>query len=408
MRFLKVTTFYGEYLQLFYERRPHLRLQPFEQQLRELMWDGFGWADFFQHALPALGYEASELIINAEPLQRAWATEHGVVFPPGDWWHEIAFEQIRSHGPEILFLDDTSVFPADWIGRVRAQCPSVRLVLGWAGAPSGRPEAIHAYDAILSCVPELVAGFTDGGKTAFHLNHGFEPRILERIDVKREPTFAFTFVGQILGGSAFHEERRRMLLGLAERLDVDIYSPIANVPLRGKITRKLKPLLRPIAAAVDRIRVPAKLRRLIPLPPVASGVYDRGLQLPRALRKSLRPAVYGLEMFQKLHDSKATFNCHIGASKRSASNMRLFEATGAGACLVTDAKDTLGELFRDDEVVSYSSLEECVERVRWLGDNPTKAREIAVRGQKRTLSDHTYTIRAQRLDEIIRSLLARR
>ena len=43
--------------------------------------------------------------------------------------------------------------------------------------------------------------------------------------------------------------------------------------------------------------------------------------------------------------------------------MRLFEATGSGACLVTDWKENLGELFEPDvEVVTYRSVAECVKK----------------------------------------------
>ncbi|MDB4982836.1 MAG: hypothetical protein JWM82_3588, partial [Myxococcales bacterium] len=251
MRFLKVTTFYEDYLSQLYGRRPALATMPYGEQQRALLWDCFGWADFFQNELTPLGYDATELVINAEPLQRAWASEHGIAFPAIDWPHEIAFEQIRRINPEILFLDDTPKFPLAWIERVRAHCPSLRLLLGWSGAPSPPSEAIAAYDAILSCVPELVAGFAERGKKAFHLNHGFDARVLERIDVSRPATLGLSFVGQILGGSEFHEERRRMLLRLSELFDLGIYSPTSEVSLRGRIKQRLKPALRPVAAALD-------------------------------------------------------------------------------------------------------------------------------------------------------------
>jgi spore maturation protein CgeB len=406
MRFLKVTTFYADYLNELYRRRPRLAAKGYRDQQSELLWDCFGWADFFQHALAPLGYEAAELVINAEPLQRAWAIENGMTFPAADWMLEIAFEQTRRYAPEVLFLDDTGTFPLAWIARVRAACPNLRLVLGWSGAPSAHRDALAAYDALLSCVPELVADLEKGGKRAFHLHHGFDARVLSRIDANRPPTLELSFVGQIVGGAGFHEERRRMLLALAEVCDIEIYTPSAVTSLRARAKRRLKPLLRPVAAALDRAPLPAGVRRRIPLPPVASGSYDLPAELPSALARRLRAPVFGLEMFQRLHDSRASFNCHIGASRRSASNMRLFEATGVGTCLVTDAKDNLPELFRSDEVVSYGSLDECIERVRWLRDNPTSAREIALRGQRRTLAEHTYAARARQLDEIMRRLVA--
>jgi len=405
MRFLKVTTFYDQYLRQFYRRHPLLPLEPFERQRRRLLDDFFGWSDFYQHALRPLGYDAHELVINAEPLQRAWALEHGVPFPDADWAFEVAYHQVTRADPEILFLDDTSTFPLPWIERVRAGCPSLRLVVGWSGAPSDHRGALAAYDAVLSNVPEIVAALQEAGKRTFHLHHAFEPRVLERIDAERAPTLGFTFVGQMVAGADNHGERQRLLLRLAERTDIRIYSPSAGTSRRARLKRRVKPLLRPIAAALDRLPLPGELRRRVPLPPADSPAYARAPELPEALRRRLHAPVFGLEMFQLLRNSRATFNCHIGASRRSASNMRLFEATGVGACLVTDMKDNLASLFEPgEEVVTYESFEECVEKVRWLAANPDQAAAIGRKARARTLRDHTYGQRAARLDEILREL----
>jgi hypothetical protein len=406
MRFLKVTTFYPSYLRQFYGRHPFLAAAPYAEQQRRLFHDGFGWADYFQNALGPLGYEAREQVINAEPLQRAWAVERGVPMPDRDWMLELAFEQVRRFNPEVLFLDDINTFPRAWIERVRAGSSGLRLVLGWSGAPSAAWEALPAYDAILSCVPELVDELRGGGARAFHLHHGFDPRILERIRTGTSPTIDLSFVGQLVPGSGFHAERERMLVRLAELFDIRVHAPAVSPPLRSLVKRRLAPALRTVASVLDQAIASPGLRNLLPLPPASSPKYELPRELPEPLRRRLRSPVFGLEMFQLLRDSRATFNCHIGASRRSASNQRLFEATGAGTCLVTDLKDNLHELFViDEEVVAYRSLDECVEKIRWLLANPARSAEIGRKGQARTLRDHNFSQRAIRLDALIRELL---
>ncbi|UAJ71506.1 glycosyltransferase family 1 protein [Synechocystis sp. PCC 7339] len=119
------------------------------------------------------------------------------------------------------------------------------------------------------------------------------------------------------------------------------------------------------------------------------------------------PAVYGLSMYQQLANSKVTFNNHINISSQSASNMRLFEATGVGACLVTDWKSNLTELFEPDfEIVTYRNVDECIEKVKWLLENNEACQGIAKAGQQRTLKDHTFAQRAIQLDKIIRQALS--
>ena len=87
--------------------------------------------------------------------------------------------------------------------------------------------------------------------------------------------------------------------------------------------------------------------------------------------------------------------------------MRMYEATGIGACLLTDYKDENAELFDvDNEIVVYHSLEDMVEKAKWLIDNPNEARKIAIAGQKRTLNEHNYKNKAEYLNDYIQKLLA--
>jgi spore maturation protein CgeB len=110
-------------------------------------------------------------------------------------------------------------------------------------------------------------------------------------------------------------------------------------------------------------------------------------------------------MHQKLLESFATVNIHGEAAGEEAVNMRLFEATGVGTCLLTDWKPSLIELFDEDEVVSFRSADEFVERVRWLEDNPGQRDAIAQAGNRRTLRDHTFGNRVGDLLEVVNEVL---
>ena len=80
-----------------------------------------------------------------------------------------------------------------------------------------------------------------------------------------------------------------------------------------------------------------------------------------------------------------------------------------GACLVTDRKSNLAELFEPEvEVVTYGSADECAERVRFLLANDSQRRAIAEAGQRRTLSQQTFAARVESLVELIsRHLMCR-
>jgi spore maturation protein CgeB len=79
--------------------------------------------------------------------------------------------------------------------------------------------------------------------------------------------------------------------------------------------------------------------------------------------------------------------------------MRLYEATGVGSMLLTDAKSNLHELFEPDaEVVTYCDADELAGRIEYFLDHDEERRAIARAGQERTLRDHTY---AKRMEELL-------
>src|SRR5207244_6729102 len=100
------------------------------------------------------------------------------------------------------------------------------------------------------------------------------------------------------------------------------------------------------------------------------------------LARSHRGEAWALDMYRVLCESRITINRHIDVAEDYANNMRLFEATGCGALLITDAKRNLGDLFQPGvEVVAYHDEDEAVALVeRYLDDDAARAR-IAAAGQ---------------------------
>jgi len=103
-------------------------------------------------------------------------------------------------------------------------------------------------------------------------------------------------------------------------------------------------------------------------------------------------------MYRVLGRSRITINTHIDVAEEYANNLRLYEATGMGALLVTDDKVNLRELFEvGREVVAYRDATDLAEKVRWYLEHPAEAATIAAAGRERTLRDHTWRDRMARL-----------
>lgn len=80
---------------------------------------------------------------------------------------------------------------------------------------------------------------------------------------------------------------------------------------------------------------------------------------------------------------------------------RVFEAAGAGACLITDAWEGV-ELFLqpDEEVLVARDSQEVAEQLAAL--TPHRARAIGEAARRRVLGEHTYARRAVEVDALLR------
>ena len=78
--------------------------------------------------------------------------------------------------------------------------------------------------------------------------------------------------------------------------------------------------------------------------------------------KKVAPPLFGSKLYELLTDSLITLNVHghvnanYGKAKFAAGNIRLFEATGAGCCLLTDHLPHIEEFFiPDEEIITYKT-----------------------------------------------------
>ena len=125
------------------------------------------------------------------------------------------------------------------------------------------------------------------------------------------------------------------------------------------------------------------------------------------LQDSYHGEAGGIEMYNILSNANIAINHHINVAGKYANNMRLFEATGTGALLITDYKDNLNTLFEvGKEVIDYKTVEECKELIIYYLEHEDERKGIANAGQKRTLQEHTYYHRMKELIDIIAPLLA--
>jgi spore maturation protein CgeB len=111
---------------------------------------------------------------------------------------------------------------------------------------------------------------------------------------------------------------------------------------------------------------------------------------------------WGMDMYRVLARTQIALNRHSSVAEGMANNMRLFEATGVGACLLTEDAPNLPELFAPgEEVAVYTGPDDVVRRARALLEDDGRRARIAAAGQRRVRGEHTYTRRMAQLAEIL-------
>jgi hypothetical protein len=373
MKFLLVNHDYPAFLNWFYSRQADLAERPFEEQTRVRAESLFGLADFFSRNLNQLGHEAYDIHVNNEFIQQAWAREHGLRVQEPSWrwqfrlrkrfipWlsrvrdsssmYEILAAQVKYYKPDVVFDLTTGGLTAPFLRDLKKLARLV-IVLGEPPALLNNQDW-GVYDLALMPSEGLVDHFRRRGIAVDLLRFGFEADVLARLDPGRRGSVPVSFVGSFWKP---HRQRRKLLeRACAELRGISVWGPSAN-------------------------------------------------DLPRKspIRKRFVGPAWGRDSYQVLFDSKITLNSHIDIAREYADNMRLFEATGVGTLLLTDAKVNLPNMFTPGkEVVVYHTPQECVELARYFLDHEDERRAIAEAGQRRTLAEHTYCHRMEELVDVL-------
>lgn len=408
----------------FYRAAPARAMLPYEQQREALIDCGYLHFNGFARCMRALGNDAHDVVCDVQSLQQAWAREQGADFHPGRWQTEIALRQIETLRPDVLYFQDVVAFPDSLRRELKQRFPFLKLIVVYK-ASSSDPLTLADADLIFLGTPNLVNDFAGHKLRSELVYHAFDDTLLQRMGAA-DSQYAITFLGSAGTGFGWsHRGRYWTLDQLARHTPLEMWifdkrehrhDPTHSLGrrLRRKLRDPLKHILRTcptgiLAGIATSPRVNTKLRW------VAEEIHaERATQTtgyptrPLATRYPERTHVpiFGLDMYRVLRASRLTFHQHGDQVGPSVGAVRLFEATGAGAGLVTDTAPNLPDLFEPDrEVVTYQSPTECVEKVRYLLDHEDERRQIAEAGHRRTLRDHTVAIRCQQIHELIQRAL---
>lgn len=299
---------------------------------------------FWQSIIPKTLLQAHRLLGRKSLDQRAWGC-----------FAVLAAELLRT---DVLYFGHPAVLSGQQARRLKRK--DVFLVLNHSASVPDEQILSHC-DGFVSCVRWLTDHAERRGINALHLRLGFKDHGVSSVTdsaEKKNRDIEVSFVGTVSANQ--HANTVPLLEAIAQEIDgLEIYGPASKLVTDNEI-----------------------------LGPLYIG------------------EAWGKEMAEVLERSKVTVNRHGDAPGGEAANMRLYEATGAGAALVTDRRKFIEEIFTPGlEVVLYDSPAEAVARIRDLLSADKNREKIALAGQKKTLSLHTIRRRGEVLDEFLRDLL---
>ena len=373
LRLLQLSTFYGAYLKQFYAEHPELTEADYQTQGRALEQDGFGGVHMLAPPLGLLGYQAELIVANNPFSQFAWAREHGLRPDAQGNFDLLAIlcAQVEAYRPQVLYHSDPILLDSRFI---RSLTHRPELILGWRAADIPADWDPSEFDVILSSLSTLrQKALAMGAKNAEHFYPGFPKFLLQHVGGV-ESDVDLVFAGQV---NAFQYPRRNAkLLALARAAHSGLFG--CRFHLSGNL-----------AVASPEVRA-----------------LDQGPVYGRRMHRAVRRGRIAFDARGEI-GLLTSNNKRIDLAETQTANMRIFEATGLGAFLLTEHFSNIGDFFiPGEEIETFAGKKEMIDKVRYYLDNPDKRREIAERGHRRCLRDYSMEARVKDFDAIVRRHLA--
>ena len=297
-------------------------------------------------------HEVELIIPNWNKLNQLWADQHEVTFSSEEELIQLQLEALK---PDLIFMN--SNFEYYPIAIKQAKQIEAKLCT-WISCPIPDNLKLEEFDVIFTLFPPYVELFEKKGVKVVLTQAGFDPGLLTSLesDIKHD----LSFVGGIGG---YHKKREEYLKYLIPKTGMKVWG--YGFSSENRIKRLAKNFL-------NRF------------------VYTKAYQ----------GGAWGRDMFQILHSSKITFNAHGDIAGKYSVNMRMFEATGCGALLLTEESDYLTNFFEPGkEVITYTDQEDALNKIQYYLQHEDERQKVAKAGQKRTMEHYSYESLVKVLDD---------
>jgi spore maturation protein CgeB len=84
-------------------------------------------------------------------------------------------------------------------------------------------------------------------------------------------------------------------------------------------------------------------------------------------------------------------------ANRTGIPLRVVDVLGAGGFLLTNIQSEMLDFFKEDELATYETTAEAIEKISFYLENEDLRHTIAAKGHERILKDFTYEDRLSRM-----------
>lgn len=318
--------------------------EPRDRRTKRLLDKLFGTADFYSRNLRVMGWDAIDLIANDPFVSR-----------------EDVVAEIVDCTPDVLFLQDFSFLTLPELEAVKKRGT---VIAGQISCALPHFRNVQQASVVFTSFPHYIDKLAAIGVRGIFCPLAFDTSVIER--VLGEPMLSMSpfprtidvlFVGGV--GNKHWVQGTKTMEFLAEKLGPERFHFYG---------------------------------------------YSIGT-MPPALKKAYRGEAWGKRMYDLMLRSKIVVNRHGEVAEGYTNNMRVFEATGCGACLLTETSKNLGDFFTQDEVRAYGSEKEAFDAIVHLLLHPQELERTATLGQIRTWHEHTYFNKMRRIDKVLREFV---
>lgn len=342
MKITIVDTYYPAFLESI-----ALRSGRYEELLTWTLGRCFGTFDAYSRNLRDRNWVVTDIIANHNSLQSKWAGERGL--QNFKTFQELTLAQIEESDPDVVFMQDLSFFDAAALKKLSNKY----ILAGQCSCPMPTLVNVQQFYCLFTSFPHYVEAFQAMGVPVVdYVPLAFDPMVYERSRIPKDRTLV-----SFVGGYGHHWKIDELLITLAEQTPIQFWGYGFNAA-------------------------------------------------PEPVRKRYRGPAWGLDMYQIYFGSHIVFNRHGAVAQGYANNLRLFEATGCGAMLLTDYAPNLTDFFSDGECATYISAQDAADQINYYLQNPDEMKQIASAGQRRTISTHTYAHRMDRVSRVLQSCLS--